>query len=128
MNCNSCKKLLPLLIDGGLSEPEKNEVQIHIDICDNCLTEFKELNEHEFIIKKSSSRKPPTIIWEKIKNNLPNEHKKKKIPIFQILIITVLVIFTAFFYYIIKNYSISIRKKPNPAITTKNLNLIPEKP
>ena len=43
MNCNEVQSRLDDYIDGGLSEREGKEVELHLQVCTNCREEFQEL-------------------------------------------------------------------------------------
>lgn len=94
MNCDLIKEKLIDYIDGNLSEKEREEIKIHLDNCQDCKNEYKELKETIFYLQEKGNK----IKINEVINLNPKHSKKLKKKGFKrtLLIASLITIFIAF--------------------------------
>ena len=70
MNCEESQTLLSTYIDGELSSDERVQLEVHLDVCTECLAELAELRRLAAGYQKLPSPKPPQHLWARIDASL----------------------------------------------------------
>ncbi len=77
MKHEEIKKLVALYHDGELSAAEKEKVRNHIQECDECRREFKEMEDLEDAMTRMSLKPPPGEAWEHYWGSIYNRMERQ---------------------------------------------------
>ncbi|ACL69157.1 DUF4349 domain-containing protein [Halothermothrix orenii] len=72
MNHQKLKDLLPLYVDNGLNDEEKNLVEKHLKECEECRNELKHYRQNFNILSSTEGVEPPQDIVESVMEGLNN--------------------------------------------------------
>lgn len=96
INCNIVKDLMPLYIDGIVSDETAGEIQEHIEQCNECQEEYKALTQNLTLPSNTNIQQENSRALKAFSRKL----KSKKIMVsFISVIITVLVTFAGYMVY-----------------------------
>ncbi len=79
MNCKKYINMLPLYATGDLDKAELDNVKAHLDSCDKCRDEFKQLNELVSSLRTNSNTGLSDFEKLKLENNILRKLTKEKI-------------------------------------------------
>jgi len=79
MNCKKYIDLLPLYVTGDLDKPERDDVEAHLEQCENCREELQKYSELASLLKSASSNGITEVEKLKLENDIYRAMAKKKI-------------------------------------------------
>lgn len=78
MNCEEIKAKLSLYLDGMLPQKEAQLVGEHLNSCESCRKEEKELSEIRRLLGQIPQEPVPDVFWKRMDQALSEEKKEKK--------------------------------------------------
>lgn len=106
LDCNECKLLINMFIDGELSENEEYELKQHFKICKECEEEFNYINDIVKNLNETSEIELPEDFHENLMNNIKNINKVRKInwKFYSAVAAAFIILFVALDFYNVNKY------------------------
>ena len=74
MKCEDTQKRLKAFVSNDLDSQDKNEIQNHLDFCEDCSRELQQMTELSQLVHKWTSPELSPHVFEKIKSQLNGKH------------------------------------------------------
>ncbi|MGB9877543.1 MAG: anti-sigma factor family protein [bacterium] len=78
-DCRKIEDILPLYIEGSLSEEEAKEVEKHLASCERCFSSYEKWRRFLSALENLPRLQAPDALWYKIKEKLPIRERRKPV-------------------------------------------------
>lgn len=75
--CHKMEKLIPLYLEGSLSEKERREVEEHLSLCSACRASLRQWERCLILLRSAPRLSAPPGLWEKVRRAYKHREERR---------------------------------------------------
>ncbi len=114
--CHKMEKLIPLYLEGSLSEKERREVEEHLSLCSTCRASLRQWQRCFILLRGAPRLTAPPGLWEKVRRAYKHREERRFYPKARWIWLPATFVLTAVLLVILWTSRNLVQETPTPAM------------